>query len=73
MAWIHRALSGSLPLSPNRIDQRRAQTLGGGSSFVAVLAISQYFQGAVLRVSCSSPLGLPTALGEDVREGSARG
>lgn len=40
-----------------------AQTLTGGGAFVAVLALSQVFQGAVLRVSCSSPMGLPTVFG----------
>lgn len=31
---------------------------------MAVLALSQAVQGLVLRVSCNTPLGLPTALGE---------
>lgn len=43
------------------------QTVGGGAAFVAVLALSQALQGFVLRVSCTTPLGLPTALGENVR------
>eukprot|EP00903_Cladosiphon_okamuranus_P017321 g15959.t1 len=40
-----------------------SQTVGGGAAFVAVLALSQALQGLVLRVSCSTPLGLPSALG----------
>ncbi|CAM9453900.1 unnamed protein product [Hapterophycus canaliculatus] len=39
------------------------QAVGGGVAFVAVLAFSQALQGFALRVSCSTPLGLPTALG----------
>lgn len=50
--------------SSTRLPRARTQTVGGGAAFVAVLALSQALQGFVLRVSCSSPLGLPTALGE---------
>ena len=42
----------------------RVQTVSGGAAFLAVLALSQALQGAVLRVSCATPLGIPTGLGE---------
>lgn len=47
-----------------RAAHAHAQTVGGGAAFVAVLALSQALQGFVLRVSCATPLGVPTALGE---------
>lgn len=40
------------------------QTLAGGAAFVTVLALSQVFQGVALRVSCTTPLGVPTILGK---------
>lgn len=39
---------------------------------MGVLALSQYFQGAVLRVSCSSGMGVPTALGKEDRQHAHR-
>lgn len=51
------------PKSPKSFWVRK-QVVGGGAAFVAVLALSQVVQGLALRVSCSTPLGLPTAIGE---------
>ncbi|CAN0124787.1 unnamed protein product [Discosporangium mesarthrocarpum] len=39
------------------------QVLSGGATFMAGLTLSQAFQGAILRVSSSSPFGLPSMLG----------
>ncbi|CAN0102754.1 unnamed protein product [Ectocarpus sp. 12 AP-2014] len=58
-----RGAKGTSSVLASGITQARRLAVGGGGAFVAVLALSQALQGFALRVSCSSPLGLPTALG----------
>ncbi|CAN0006741.1 unnamed protein product [Pylaiella littoralis] len=54
---------GGRSTGPSTLASGVSQTVGGGAAFVAVLALSQALQGLALRVSCSTPLGVPTAIG----------